>query len=73
MSNISWLNSAGFVFSTPSTSTATDGSLLRAWEMPRNTTNALPGFWVSTSVMFGTSWMKSCGRWDAGRLYFLAR
>ena len=63
MSYSSWLNSAGFVSSTPSTCTATDGSLLRACEMPRTTTNALPAFCVSTSVMFGTIWMKSAGRW----------
>jgi multisubunit Na+/H+ antiporter MnhB subunit len=61
MSKISWLNSAGLVSSTPSTSTATLGSLLRACEMPRTTTKALPAFCVSTSVMFGTSAMKSPG------------
>ena len=41
--------------------TATDGSLLRACEMPRTTTKAFPAFCVSTSVMFGTSAMKSAG------------
>ncbi len=43
-------------------STATDGSLLRACEMPRTTMNEVPWFWVCTSVMFGVSAMKSCGR-----------
>ena len=61
MSNSSWLNSAGLVSSTPSTSTATEGSLLRACEMPRTTTKALPAFCVSTSVMLGTRAMKSAG------------
>ena len=61
MSDSSWLNSYGLVSSTPSTSTATDGSLLRACEMPRMVTNELPTFCVSTIVMFGTSAMKSRG------------
>src|SRR5690242_17836853 len=63
MSNSSLLNSAGLVSSTPSTSTATEGSLLRACETPRTTTKALPAFCVSTSVMLGTCAMKSAGFW----------
>ncbi len=66
MSNSSWLKADGFASSTPSISTATDGSLLRAWEMPRTVMNEVPWFWVCTIVMLGVSAMKSCGRVDAG-------
>jgi len=62
MSTRSWLNWAGWVSGTPSTTTETDGSLLRACEMPRITTKDVPAFWVSTSVTFGVDWMKSRGR-----------
>ncbi len=37
--------------------TATEGSELRAWEMPRMVTNAVPTFWVSTKVTLGVSAM----------------
>ena len=63
MSNSSWLNCDGFAISTPSIITATDGSLLRAWEMPRTMMNEVPWFCVCTIVMLGVSAMKSCGRW----------
>jgi hypothetical protein len=62
MSNSSWLNWDGFASSTPSISTATEGSLLRACEMPRTVMNEVPWFCVCTIVMFGVSAMKSCGR-----------
>ena len=62
MSKSSWLNCEGLAISTPSISTATEGSLLRAWEMPRTTMKDVPWFWVCTIVMFGVSAMKSCGR-----------
>ncbi len=62
MSNSSWLNCDGLAIGTPSISTATDGSLLRACEMPRTTMNEVPWFCVCTIVMFGVSAMKSCGR-----------
>ncbi len=55
------MNWAGWVSGTPSTTTATDGSELRAWEMPRITTKEVPTFWVSTRVTFGVDWMKSRG------------
>ncbi len=61
MSNSSWLNCAGFDISTPSTTTATGMSLLRACDTPRIVMNELPGFCVWTIVMFGVSAMKSCG------------
>src|SRR6185436_5835421 len=47
---------------TPSMTTATDGSLFRACEMPRTVTNEVPWFCVCTRVMFGVRSMKSCGR-----------
>ena len=53
MSNSSWLNCDGLAISTPSISTATEGSLLRACEMPRTTMNDVPWFCVCTIVMFG--------------------
>ena len=56
------MNCEGLAISTPSISTATEGSLLRAWEMPRTTMKDVPWFWVCTIVMFGVSAMKSCGR-----------
>ncbi len=59
MSNNSWSNSYGLVSSTPSTSTATEGSLFLACEMPRTVMKELPAFCVSTSVMFGISATKS--------------
>ena len=62
MSNSSWLNCDGFAISTPSIMTATDGSLLRACEIPRTTMNEVPWFCVCTIVMFGVSAMKSWGR-----------
>ncbi len=62
MSNSSWLNCEGLAISTPSINTATEGSLLRACEMPRTTMNEVPWFCVCTIVMFGVSAMKSCGR-----------
>src|SRR5688572_16218290 len=62
MSISSWLNCEGFAIATPSMTTATDGSLLRACEMPRTVTNEVPWFCVCTRVMFGVRSMKSCGR-----------
>ena len=62
MSISSWLNCDGLAIATPSMSTATEGSLLRACEMPRTVTNDVPWFCVCTSVMFGVRSMKSCGR-----------
>ena len=62
MSKSSWLNCEGFAICTPSMSTATEGSLLRACEMPRTVTNEVPWFWVCTRLMFGVSATKSCGR-----------
>jgi hypothetical protein len=62
MSKSSWLNCEGFAICTPSMSTATEGSLLRACEIPRTVTNDVPWFWVCTRLMFGVSATKSCGR-----------
>ncbi len=62
MSISSWLNCDGFAIATPSMTTATEGSLLRACEMPRTVTNDVPWFCVCTRVMFGVRSMKSCGR-----------
>ena len=66
MSNSSWLNCEGFAISTPSISTATEGSLLRAWEMPRTTMNDVPWFCVCTIVMFGVSVDEILRPLDAG-------
>src|SRR5688572_2177077 len=62
MSYSSWLNCEGFAIRTPSIRTATEGSLLRAWEMPRTTMKEVPWFCVWTIVMLGVRAMKSCGR-----------
>ncbi len=55
------MNSAGCVIGTPSTTMAADGSLLRAWLMPRITTKLVPAFWVGMKVTLGTAFRKSFG------------
>jgi hypothetical protein len=61
MSKSSWLKAAGWVSGTPSTTIAAEGSLLRAWLIPRITTKLVPEFCVVMKVTFGTALRKSAG------------